>query len=100
MAKQIHAFYLTYTSLSNDRRLARQVKADPLLVAYWLCLNTIESESDSKLADAVTYVKNQKSYLFVFLEHGKSKTFNDFAENEIRPIMGLLYIRFFPFCYE
>ena len=67
------------------RKTARQVKAEPLLEAYWLWLKTLDPVPGSKLAEAVTYAQNQKSYLSAFLGHGEVEISNNFAENAIRP---------------
>lgn len=48
------------------RKTARQVEAEPLLEAYWWWLETLDPAPGSKLADAVTYAKNQKKFLNAF----------------------------------
>ena len=70
---------------SSVRKTARQVEAEPLLEAYWWWVNTLEPTPGSKLAEAVTYAKNQKEYLNFFLEHGEVDISNNYAENAIRP---------------
>ena len=62
-----------------------QVEAEPLLEAYWWWVNTLEPTLGSKLAEAVTYARNQKEYLNSFLEHGEVDISNNYAENAIRP---------------
>ena len=75
-----------YAHLSSSvRKTARQVEAEPLLEAYWWWVNTLEPTLGSKLAEAVTYAKNQKEYLNSFLEHGEVDISNNYAENAIRP---------------
>ena len=69
------------------RKTARQVKVEPLLEAYWWWLETLEPVPGSKLAEAVTYAKNQKPYLNAFLDHGEVDISNNFAENAIRPFV-------------
>lgn len=69
------------------RKTARQVEAEPLLEAYWWWLETLDPMPGSKLADAVTYAKNQKKFLNAFLEHGEVDISNNFAENAIRPFV-------------
>ena len=70
---------------TSVRKTARQVEAEPLLEAYWWWVNTLEPTPGSKLAEAVTYAKNQKEYLNSFLEHGEVDISNNYAENAIRP---------------
>lgn len=67
------------------RKTARQVKAEPLLEAYWLWVKTLDPVPGSKLAEAVTYAQNQRAYLSAFLTHGEVDISNNFAENAIRP---------------
>ena len=69
------------------RKTARQVKVGPLLEAYWWWLEKLEPVPGSKLAEAVTYAKNQKPYLNAFLDHGEVDISNNFAENAIRPFV-------------
>lgn len=72
---------------SEERKMMRQVKAEPLLEAYWAWLKTVDPTPGSKLAEAVTYAQNQKLYLNAFLEHGEVEISNNFAENAIRPFV-------------
>jgi len=72
---------------SSERKTARQVKAEPLLEAYWLWLKTLDPVPGSKLSEAVTYAQNQKPYLSAFLDHGEVDISNNFAENAIRPFV-------------
>ena len=65
------------------RKIARQVKSEPLLEAYWLWLETLDPVPGSRLAEAVTYAQNQKPYLSAFLNHGEVDISNNFAENAI-----------------
>lgn len=67
------------------RKTARQVGVEPLLEAYWWWVETLEPVPGSKLAEAVTYARNQKPYLNAFLDHGEVDISNNFAENAIRP---------------
>lgn len=82
---KLFALEKRYAALGDeDRRIARQVKVEPLLEAYWCWLKTVDPTPGSKLAEAVTYALNQKSYLNAFLEHGEVDISNNFAENAIR----------------
>lgn len=83
---KLFALEKKFSEMSDDvRKTARQVKAEPLLEAYWLWLNTVDPVPGSKLAEAVTYAQNQKPYLSAFLDHGEADISNNFAENAIRP---------------
>ena len=56
-----------------------------LLEEYFCWVNTLNPEKGSKLADAVTYTKNQKNALCAFVQHGDIPIFTNLAENAIRP---------------
>lgn len=71
--------------ISEIRKANRQVLAEPLLDEYFLWVKSINPTSGSKLAEAVTYAKNQEAYLREFLNHGEVEISNNFAENAIRP---------------
>jgi len=58
-----------------------------LLDAYWAWLDTVNAESGSKLAAAVTYSKNQRENLCRFLDHIEVDLSNNLAENAIRPFV-------------
>ena len=70
---------------NEERKNARQAMEAPLLDAYWLWLKTLEPTPGSKLAEAVTYARNQQAALCAFLEHGDVEISNNAAENAIRP---------------
>lgn len=83
---KLFALEKKFSELSDSvRKTARQVKAEPLLEAYWLWLKTLDPVPGSKLAEAVAYAQNQKPYLSAFLEYGEVDISNNFAENAIRP---------------
>ena len=71
----------------NDklRKEYRQNYILPVLEEYFCWVNTLDPEKGSKLAEAVTYAKNQKTALCVFVEHGDVPISNNLAENAIRP---------------
>ena len=83
---KLFALERKYAGLSDAaRKTARQVGAEPLLEAYWRWVETLDPTPGSKLAEAVTYARNQKEYLNAFLDHGEVDISNNFAENAIRP---------------
>ena len=71
----------------QDRLIMRQLKAAPLLDAYWSWVESIDAVPGSKLSEAVVYAKNQKTFLNAFLEHGEVEISNNMAENAIRPFV-------------
>ena len=85
---KLFALERKFSEMSDGvRKTARQVKVEPLLEAYWWWLEKLEPVPGSKLAEAVTYAKNQKPYLNAFLDHGEVDISNNFAENAIRPFV-------------
>ena len=69
------------------RKVVRQMKAEPLLDAYWAWVEKLDPAAGSKLEDAVIYARNQKQYLNAFLDHGEVDISNNLAENAIRPFV-------------
>ena len=67
------------------RKEYRQNFILPVLEEYFCWVNTLNPEKGSKLADAVTYAKNQKTALTAFVKHGDVPISNNLAENAIRP---------------
>ena len=67
------------------RKEYRQNVMLPVLEEYFCWVNTLNPEKGSKLADAVTYAKNQKTALCAFVQHGDVPISNNLAENAIRP---------------
>ena len=71
----------------NFRKEYRQNKIVPVLEEYFCWVNTLDPEKGSKLAEAVTYARNQKTALCAFIEHGNVPISNNLAENAIRPFV-------------
>ena len=69
------------------RKEYRQNKMVPVLEEYFCWVNTLNPEKGSKLAEAVTYARNQKTALCAFVEHGNVPISNNLAENAIRPFV-------------
>ena len=67
------------------RKEYRQNIMLPVLEEYFCWVNTLDPEKGSKLAEAVTYARNQKTALMVFAQHGDVPISNNLAENAIRP---------------
>lgn len=67
------------------RKEYRQNVIQPVLEEYFCWVNTLNPERGSKLAEAVTYARNQRGPLSAFVEHGEVPISNNLAENAIRP---------------
>lgn len=63
----------------------RLTKVKPLVDAFFAWLETVPVSGKSKLAEAVRYAKNEKPYLYTFLQDGNVPIDNNRAENAIRP---------------
>ena len=53
---------------AEKRYEQRLVKVKPLLEAFFAWLETVQIGGKSKLADAIRYARNEKQYLYTFLE--------------------------------
>ena len=70
---------------AEERYEQRLVKVKPLLDAFFAWLDTLQISGKNKLVDAVRYARNEKQYLYTFLEDGNVPIDNNRAENAIRP---------------
>lgn len=69
----------------QEKLIKRQEESKTVLEAFWNWIETINPMNNKKLAEAITYSKNQKIYLENFLLDGRIPLSNNFAENCIRP---------------
>ena len=70
---------------SENRRKQRQERSKSVLDEFFAWLDTVAPASKSALSSAVQYAKNEKAYLYRFLEDGNIPISNNRAENAIRP---------------
>ena len=70
---------------AEERYEQRLAKVKPLLDDFFVWLETLQVSGKSKLADAIRYARNEKQYLYTFLENGNVPIDNNRAENAIRP---------------
>lgn len=70
---------------AEKRYEQRLAKVKPLVDAFFAWLETVPVSGKSKLAEAVRYAKNEKPYLYTFLQDGNVPIDNNRAENAIRP---------------
>lgn len=70
---------------SEERQKKRQEESKPLLDEFFAWAETIELSGKTGLSKAVQYLKNEKRYLYTFLEDGNVPISNNRAENAIRP---------------
>lgn len=71
----------------NERKNQRQERLKPLLDDLFVWLNELPVSGGTKLAKAVQYCLNEKTYLYRCLENGSIAVDNNRAENAIRPFV-------------
>ena len=72
---------------AEERFVNRQKYSKPILDEFFAWLSEIHPAGGTKLAKAVQYCLNEKSYLYQFLENGSIPVDNNRAENAIRPFV-------------
>ncbi len=71
----------------EERCAARQEHSKPVLDAFYAWLEGLTVTGGGNLAKAVQYAKNERKYLYRFLEDGNVPIDNNRAENAIRPFV-------------
>ena len=72
---------------AEKRTKQRQERTKPVLDAFFAWLSEINISGGTKLARAIQYCLNEKTYLYRFLEDGNIPVDNNRAENAIRPFV-------------
>jgi len=70
---------------AQDRLRQRQEHSQPVVDAFFVWLETVNALQGSKLAEAVTYARNQRKPLSMFLTDGRIDISTNRVENAIRP---------------
>jgi len=70
---------------ADDRLRQRQEHSQPVVDAFFAWLETVNALQGSKLAEAVTYARNQRQPLSMFLTDGRIDISTNRVENAIRP---------------
>ena len=70
---------------ADERYKERQKTIKPLIDEFFAWLEPLPVSGKNKLAEAIGYAKNEKAYLYTFLENGNVPMDNNRAENAIRP---------------
>ena len=69
-----------------DERYKKRLKIiKPLIDEFFAWLEPLPVSGKNKLAEAICYALNEKTYLYTFLENGNVPMDNNRAENAIRP---------------
>jgi len=71
--------------LPDERLRQRQQQSKPVVDAFFAWIDTLDPLAGSKLATAVTYARNQRDRLQVFLQDGRIEISTNRIENAIRP---------------
>ena len=69
----------------EERAIKRQEQLKPALDGFFAWVESVTATGGTKLAKAIQYAKNEKKYLYTFLEHPDAPIDNNRAENAIRP---------------
>lgn len=70
---------------SEERHKKRQEQSKPVLDEFFAWAESLEITGKTALSKAVQYAKNEKRYLYTFLESGDVPISNNRVENVIRP---------------
>lgn len=82
---RIHAKYKKPEAIRN----ARLQKEVPILEGFWSWLDSQRPVRGSRLEKAVTYIRNRKELLSVYLEDGRCSFSNNASERSVKPfVMG------------
>ena len=77
-----------FKELSKEERYnQRQKQTKPVLDGFYAWLETINPIQGSGLAKAVQYAKNEKKYLYTFLENPNIPIDNNLAERTVKPFV-------------
>lgn len=71
----------------EERYLKRQELAKPILDEFFAWLNSLRVDPKSRLGGAVTYMMNQKEYLYGYLLDGRLDYDNNRAERAVKPFV-------------
>ena len=69
----------------EERAVKRQEQMKPALDGFFAWVETVTAAGGTKLAKAIQYAKNEKKYLYTFLDYPDAPIDNNRAENAIRP---------------
>ena len=73
--------------LSYEQRRKRRLKeAKPVIEAFLAWADSQPASGNSRLAKAITYIRNRRDSMFTYLEDGRCSLSNNPSENSIRPI--------------
>jgi hypothetical protein len=69
----------------EEKHKQRQERSKPVLDGFFAWLASLNPSSGTNLAKAVQYAKNERTYLYRFLENPEVPIDNNRAENAVRP---------------
>ena len=77
-----------YAELSPEERYTqRQERSKKVLDDFYAWLETVNPSQGTGLAKAVQYARNEKSYLYAFLEDPQIPIDNNLAERAVKPFV-------------
>lgn len=80
-------YLLTFCRDYEAIRKARLEKEKPVIDVFWSWLEQQKPTRGSRMAKAVTYIRNREPYLSTYLEDGRCSFSNNLSEHAIRPFV-------------
>ena len=85
--KVIHADETVVQVNPEERYTQRQEHSKKVLDGFYAWLETVNPSQGTSLARAVQYARNEKSYLYAFLEDPQIPIDNNLAERAVKPFV-------------
>ena len=86
--EQLHTELLKYAKTGPEERYTqRQEHSKKILDGFYAWLETVNPSQGTGLAKAVQYARNEKSYLYAFLEDPQIPIDNNLAERAVKPFV-------------
>ena len=84
--RKLFALEDKFQKLTPEDRLAKRLElSKPILDEFFAWVETVNVLAGAKLVEAITYARNQREPLSIFLLDGRIEISNNRAENAIRP---------------
>ena len=81
-----HERYCTEKGFTHEQRKEYRIKkSKPVIDSFFQWLDKQVTVKGTRLDSAVKYARNQKKYLYTYLEDGRCSLSNNLSENSIRP---------------
>ena len=85
---QLFALEREYAKIGSEERcIQRQEHSKKVLDGFYAWLETVNSSQGTGLAKAVQYARNEKNYLYAFLEDPQIPIDNNLTERAVKPFV-------------